>query len=123
MSAAAETTTAPEAKDYRMDPVDIDPHTCHARKILPTNADYRWSIAIYKEAQCGKEITDEASMCCKKCAEKLERYTVAPSSKIGWCGTVYEEPLSWQHMLGTAWATFNLETRKLRWLGGAVKTE
>lgn len=105
---------APDAADYRLDPSEIKEDVCDGR--IMVSPDKRWSVAIFSEAQCGAEITEDGL--CKTCFARFQRYSAEP--KPGrWDGRVSEDPLSWQHMLGTAWATQALESGKLKWLGGS----
>ena len=91
---------APDASEYRIAAADIDHTTCVARLIKESCADKRWSKAVYAEMQCGKDVHEDGDLC-KACSEKEEEY----EDKAGaWKGRVTEEPPSWLHMLGTAWA-------------------
>jgi colicin import membrane protein len=104
---------APGPEAYRLKEEEIKEGTCLARVIQESNKDTRWSIAIYGEAQCGADV-EEGSDLCAACAEKAERYE-ADKKFRKWCGTVREEPPSWMHMLGTAWAQQAMEGGKLVW--------
>jgi chemotaxis protein histidine kinase CheA len=89
---------APDASAYRMSAASIDISTCVAR-ITKDGEDKRWSPAVYRERQCGKEVTENGL--CKTCSARAEKY----EGKAGaWLGRVTEEPLEWVHMLGTEWA-------------------
>ena len=88
---------APDASEYRIDQDNIDTSKCIGRQVM--DMDKRWSTAIIRERQCGKEITEDGL--CKGCAGRAETY----EEKAGpWLGRVTEEPFEWCHMLGTAWA-------------------
>ena len=106
---------APGPEAYRLAEADIKEGVCIARVLTETNKDIRWSVAIYNEAQCGAAVEDGEELCAG-CAEKAARYEEDKKYRK-WHGTVHEEPLSWMHMLGTAWATQAMEGGKLRWLG------
>lgn len=89
---------APDASAYRMPAASIDISTCVAR-ITKDGEDKRWSPAVYRERQCGKDVTENGL--CKTCSARAEKY----EGKAGaWLGRVTEEPLEWIHMLGTEWA-------------------
>jgi chemotaxis protein histidine kinase CheA len=88
---------APDASEYRIDQDSIDTSTCVGRQVM--DMDKRWSTAIIRERQCGKEIAEDGL--CKVCAGRAEKYEEKPGS---WLGRVTEEPFDWCHMLGTAWA-------------------
>jgi len=99
---------APDASEYRIAEADVDHTTCVGRLIQDSCADKRWSKTVYREMQCGKKIAEDSDLC-KICAKREEKYEGKPGP---WRGRVTEEPLSWLHMLGTAWAegakpTFN----------------
>lgn len=105
---------APGPEAYRLKEADIKEGVCIARAI--TSSDKRWSIEIMAESQCGAAV-EEGEELCAACAEKAARYEEDKKFRK-WHGTVLEEPLSWMHMLGTAWATQAMEGGRLRWLGG-----
>ena len=88
---------APEASAYRIAAVDLT--TCVGRG---KDDDKRWSPIVFRERQCGKKVVDGCDLCttCAKRAEKNVDMTVPG----GWLGRVTDEPPSWMHMLGTAWA-------------------
>ena len=88
---------APEASAYRI--TTIDESVCVGRG---KDDDKRWSPIVFRERQCGKKVVDGCDLCttCAKRAEKNVDMTVPG----GWLGRVTEEPPSWMHMLGTAWA-------------------
>ena len=89
---------APDASAYRMPAASIDISTCVAR-ITKDGEDKRWTPAIYRERQCGKDVSENGL--CKTCSARAEKY----EGKAGaWLGRVTEEPLEWIHMLGTEWA-------------------
>jgi chemotaxis protein histidine kinase CheA len=89
---------APDASAYRMPPASIDISICVAR-ITKDGEDKRWAPAVYRERQCGKDVTENGL--CKTCSARAEKY----EGKAGaWLGRVTEEPLEWVHMLGTEWA-------------------
>ena len=101
---------APQASEYRVDSDMFDSSTCIAR-ITKGGEDKRWKPIIFRESQCGGKLV-EGSDLCAKCCKREEKYAADP--KPGdWCGRLSEEPLDWQHMLGTAWA----EEKKPRFLG------
>jgi chemotaxis protein histidine kinase CheA len=107
---------APDAADYRLDPSDIKEDVCVGR-VLKGNEDKRWSPAVYSESQCGAEVEEDGL--CKTCLARSQRFAADP--KPGrWDGRITEDPLPWQHMLGTAWAVQALASGKLKWLGGAA---
>jgi hypothetical protein len=108
---AAEGT--PQASEYRVDSDMFDSSTCIAR-ITKGGEDKRWKPIIFRESQCGGKLV-EGSDLCAKCCKREEKYAADP--KPGdWCGRLSEEPLDWQHMLGTAWA----EEKKPRFLGASA---
>jgi hypothetical protein len=92
----------PEATDYRLKPEWIDTGVCIGRMFAKGDDDKRWSIAIFRERQCGSAILSDGL--CVKCLAKSETYE-SDRTYRKYHGTVLEEPLSWLHMLGTAWAT------------------
>ncbi len=103
---------APDASEYRMAVDSWDAETCIAR-ITKGGDDKRWKPIIFRESQCGGKVV-EGSDLCAKCCKREEKYAADP--KAGdWCGRLTEEPLDWQHMLGTAWA----EEKKPKFLGAA----
>jgi histone H1/5 len=88
---------APDASEYRIDQDSIDTSKCIGRQVM--DMDKRWSTAIIRERQCGKEIAEDGL--CKVCASRAEKY----EDKAGpWLGRVTEDPFEWCHMLGTEWA-------------------
>jgi len=88
---------APDASEYRIDQDSIDTSKCIGRQVM--DMDKRWSTAIIRERQCGKEIAEDGL--CKVCASRAEKY----EDKAGpWLGRVTEDPFDWCHMLGTEWA-------------------
>jgi hypothetical protein len=91
----------PDASEYRIAAADVDLTTCVARLTDESTKDDRWSKAVYAEMQCGKKVHEDGDLC-KSCAKKEEKY----EDKAGaWKGRVTDdEPPSWLHMLGTAWA-------------------
>jgi len=91
----------PDASEYRIAASDVDLTTCVARVIDPSCADKRWSKTVYREKQCCKKVHEDGDLC-KRCSTNEEKY----EDKDGaWKGRVTDdEPLSWLHMLGTAWA-------------------
>jgi hypothetical protein len=95
--------TVPTAASYRLIPSDIDHSTCVARVMKDgVDDDKRWKPAVYREHQCGGDLVEGSDLCsgCNKRAEKA-----AETGKHGaWNGRVSEDPPSWCHMLGTAWA-------------------
>ena len=89
---------APDASAYRVTAEGIDDSKCVGR-ITKDGVDKRWKPAVYRERQCGKEVTEDGL--CKTCAARSEKY----EGKAGpWMGRITEEPLEWVHMLGTEWA-------------------
>ena len=103
---------APDASEYRVDPDMFDASTCIAR-ITKGGEDKRWKPIIFRESQCGGKLV-EGSDLCAKCCKREEKYAADP--KPGdWCGRLTEEPLDWQHMLGTSWA----DEKKPRFLASA----
>jgi histone H1/5 len=98
LPSAEDGETAPTADSYRLKAADIDETVCVGRA---KDNDNRWKPIIYRERQCGKKLVDGSDLCagCQKREEKYE-------DKAGpWLGRVSDdEPLSWLHMLGTAWA-------------------
>lgn len=105
---------APTAADYRLKEEEIDHTTCLARKINGTDKSKirEWKPIIYRELQCGKKRVEGEDLCLL-CKTKSELYT---GSEGTWWGLVTEEPPSWMHMLGTAWAAKS----QPRWLGSAA---
>jgi hypothetical protein len=91
---------APSAASYRIPADEIDTATCVGR-VVKGGEDKRWTPAIYRESQCGKDVEDGGL--CKACAEKAEKYAADPKYRA-FQGRVTEEPFDWSHMLGTAWA-------------------
>ncbi len=92
--------SVPTAAAYRLNPADIDSSICVGRVF--SDEDKRWKPSVLRESQCGKEVEDGSDICsgCSKRSEKA-----AETGKHGaWNGRVTEEPPSWCHMLGTAWA-------------------
>lgn len=113
--------SAPTAEDYRLKEEEIKTDACVGRIISEKQKDERWSIAVYREAQCGAEICDaggEDNDLCLKCLEHADRYA-ADRAYRKWCGKVTEEPPGWLHMLGTPWAAQAIEGGKLRWIPGS----
>ncbi len=106
---------APEASDYRLPEDSIREDVCVGRSITEANKDKRWSIAVYREAQCGGETVEDGELC-ETCARRAEAYATTPKAGA-WCGRVTEEPLPWMHMLGTAWAAAKIAEGKLKWRG------
>jgi hypothetical protein len=103
----------PEAADYRLPAEEIQTGVCMAR--TTPRGDKRWSVELLFEGQCAKETVEEGDLC-ETCARRAEAYAAAP--KPGkWNGLVTEEPPSWMHMLGTAWATQARDSGKLKWRG------
>ncbi len=116
LSPLSEDGGAPDASAYRIKPADIDHTTCMARRADEKRKDSRWSPAVYYEYQCGRPVEDGHDLC-PKCRKLQEAYAESP--KVGrWIGFITEEPMPWQHMLGTAWAEANLAAGKLKWKGG-----
>jgi hypothetical protein len=95
--------SVPTAASYRITPSDVDHTICVARVMKDgVDDDKRWKPAVYREHQCGGDLVDGSDLCsgCNKRQEKA-----AESGKHGaWNGRVTEDPPSWCHMLGTAWA-------------------
>jgi hypothetical protein len=91
----------PDASEYRIAAADVDLTTCVARLTDESTKDDRWSKAVYAEMQCGKKVHEDGDLC-KRCSTNEEKY----EDKAGaWKGRVTDdEPPSWLHMLGTAWA-------------------
>ena len=114
---AEEDGEAPDAAAYRLPAEEIKEGVCMARALCTDKeADHRWSIAIYREHQCGGAVVEDTDLC-ETCTRRQEAYTAAP--KAGkWHGLITEEPLPWMHMLGTAWATAKIAEGKLKWRGG-----
>ena len=103
---------APDASEYRLAADSWDSSTCIAR-ITKGGEDKRWKPIIFRESACGGKVV-EGSDLCAKCCKREEKYAADP--KPGdWCGRLTEEPLDWQHMLGTAWA----DEKKPRFLASA----
>jgi rubrerythrin len=111
--AAAAAALLPEAADgeapavsaYRVSAADIDHTVCVGRRLADSTKDTRWKPAVYREFQCGKELSDEEeSDLCPTCSARKTRYDAAPGPKVEWMGRITEEPLGWLHMLGTDWA-------------------
>ena len=101
---------APDAADYRLAPSDIKEDVCVGRHLK--SPDKRWSIKVFTEAQCGAEVEEDGL--CKTCLARSQRFAADP--KPGkWDGRVTEDPLCWQHMLGTAWAVQAQASGKLKW--------
>lgn len=101
---------APDASEYRMVADSWDSTACIAR-ITKGGDDKRWKPIIFRESACGSKVV-EGSDLCAKCCKREEKYAADP--KPGdWCGRLTEEPLDWQHMLGTAWA----DEKKPKFLG------
>lgn len=108
---------------YRLNPFDIQKDICVGRVIPPGFSDKRWSIAVLAEAQCcGTPAAD--SDICVACQKKEETYLADPHPEKpkyrGWSGRVTEEPLAWQHFLGTKWAADKMVAGKLKWLGAGL---
>jgi len=104
---------APDASEYRLPANSWDSDACIAR-ITKGGEDKRWKPIIFRESACGAKVV-EGSDLCAKCCKREEKYAADP--KPGdWCGRLTEEPLDWQHMLGTAWA----DEKKPRFLGHTV---
>jgi hypothetical protein len=110
----------PSAADYRLSADSIRDDVCVGRKITEANKDRRWSIAVYRETQCGGAIKEGGDLC-ETCAGRAEAYAAAPKPG-GWSGRVTEEPLPWIHMLGTAWASVNADTGRLKWIGDGAES-
>jgi hypothetical protein len=107
--------SVPTAAAYRLNPSDIDTSVCVGR--LFSDEDKRWKPSVLRESQCGKAVVDGSDICsgCSKRSEKA-----AETGKHGaWNARVTEEPPSWCHMLGTAWAA------KCKWNpdGGSVVSD
>ena len=101
---------APDASEYRMVADSWDSTACIAR-ITKGGDDKRWKPIIFRESACGSKVV-EGSDLCAKCCKREEKYAADP--KPGdWCGRLTEEPLDWQHMLGTSWA----DEKKPKFLG------
>ena len=101
---------APEASEYRLPADSWDADACIAR-ITKGGEDKRWKPIIFRESACGGKVV-EGSDLCAKCCKREEKYAADP--KPGdWCGRLTEEPLDWQHMLGTSWA----DEKKPKFLG------
>ena len=101
---------APEASEYRLPADSWDADACIAR-ITKGGEDKRWKPIIFRESACGGKVV-EGSDLCAKCCKREEKYSADP--KPGdWCGRLTEEPLDWQHMLGTSWA----DEKKPKFLG------
>ena len=122
--AAAAAALLPEAADgeapavsaYRVSAADIDHSVCVGRRLADSTKDTRWKPAVYREFQCGKELSDEAeSDLCPTCSARKTRYDAAPGPKVEWMGRITEEPLGWLHMLGTDWAS---GAKGPKWIGG-----
>ena len=96
---------APDAAAYRMSAESIDTDKCVARVMNETDAskDKRWKPAVYREFQCGGSLV-EGSDLCATCQKRFEAFTESGKPK-NWNGRITEEPPSWTHMLGTAWAS------------------
>jgi hypothetical protein len=107
---------APDAAEYRLPAEEIKEGVCMARAIEPSDADKRWSIAVYREHQCGGAVVEDTDLC-ETCTRRQETYSVKPGAGK-WHGLITEEPLPWMHMLGTAWATAKIAEGKLKWRGG-----
>jgi hypothetical protein len=122
--AAAAAALLPEAADgeapavsaYRVSAADIDHSVCVGRRLADSTKDTRWKPAVYREFQCGKELSDEEeSDLCPTCSARKTRYDAAPGPKVEWMGRITEEPLGWLHMLGTDWAS---GAKGPKWIGG-----
>ena len=101
---------APDASEYRLPADSWDADACIAR-ITKGGEDKRWKPIIFRESACGGKVV-EGSDLCAKCCKREEKYAADP--KPGdWCGRLTEEPLDWQHMLGTSWA----DEKKPKFLG------
>jgi hypothetical protein len=110
--------SAPTESAYRLNPFDIKEEVCVGRILTPAHADKRWSIAVYGESQCGAAMSEESDICAH-CQTKEAKYAADPTYDR-WCGRVTEDPLPWQHMLGTAWAKERMASGKLYWKVGAT---
>jgi F0F1-type ATP synthase membrane subunit b/b' len=106
---------APAPEDYRLSEDDIKDDVCLGRVISEKQKDMRWTIAVYRETQCGAAVCEggEGDLCLA-CYEKAERYS-ADRTFRKWHGKVTENPLGWLHMLGTSWSAQAMEGGKLRW--------
>jgi hypothetical protein len=107
----------PPAVAYRIPAAEIKVGVCVGRLIHygGRGCDRRWSIAIYKEFQCGGAILEDDL--CAKCAAHLAAYAEEPGPRKGWFGRVTEDPLEWIPMLDTAWGQTRLASGKLKWNG------
>lgn len=105
----AHTEGEPSAADYRFPEELIDESLCLARDV--GNPDNRWSITVWTERQCGRPQV-EGSNLCVRCLERSIKYSVNPKPG-NWHGLIDEEPLDWQHMLGTDWASNAIAAGKL----------
>ena len=110
--------SVPTAASYRLAPSDIDDSVCVGRVMKDgVDDDKRWKPAVYREHQCGGALV-EGSDLCSGCSKRSEK--AAETGKHGaWNGRVTEDPPSWCHMLGTAWAS------KCKWNpdGGSVVSD
>jgi hypothetical protein len=109
---------APDAASYRLPAAAIRQGVCMARAMGPADADRRWSIAIYREHQCGEEVAVGSDLC-SACRRRQAAYAASPRAGV-WVGLITEEPLPWMHMLGTAWAERMIAEGKLKWNGDSA---
>ena len=65
-----------------------------------------WKPAIHREKQC-QHLPAAGKLLCGQCFLKLEKYTADPKPNSSWRGQITEEPLNWDHIVGTKWFTEN----------------
>ena len=116
---------APTASAYRMPVAAIRTDCCVGRRLY---TDHRWSLKVFGELQCERAVV-EGSDLCTACARHKETFDIRGLASNGgsyeWHGRVTEEPPSWLHMLGTAWAAQAVTRRALRlvWVGEVTPEE
>ena len=99
--------TIPGIREYRFPVWDIDMSTCSGRAFKEDSKDTRWKPHIFRESQCGRQLVAGSDLClfCTTRKEKAdEADTDVAKAKLQWNGLITEEPPTWTHMLGTAWA-------------------
>jgi hypothetical protein len=123
LPAAGAGGSAPAASAYRIPAPRTD--CCVGRRLY---TDHRWSLKVFGELQCERAVV-EGSDLCTACARHKETFDIRGLASNGgsyeWHGRVTEEPPSWLHMLGTAWAAQAVTRRALRlvWFGEVTPEE